>query len=90
MANHGDDKRIEANLTKKQRKRTVFDLEQVHRLEQVFDQITHYPDVSLRQHLSGIVGLPDKKIQVEFLTSIVRFSTALLIDLVSKSSCKMA
>ena len=51
---------------KKQRKRSVFDLEQIRHLENVFDQITHYPDLSLRQHLTLLTQLPDKKIQVGF------------------------
>ncbi|CAF1369754.1 unnamed protein product [Adineta steineri] len=55
------------NINKKQqRKRSVFDLEQIRQLEHVFDQITHYPDLSLRQHLTLITQLPDKKIQIWF------------------------
>jgi uncharacterized membrane protein YjjP (DUF1212 family) len=49
---------------KKQRKRSVFDLEQIRHLENIFDQITHYPDLSLHQHLTLLSQLPDKKIQV--------------------------
>jgi hypothetical protein len=49
---------------KKQRKRSVFDLEQIRHLEHVFDQTTHYPDLSVRQHLTLLTQLPDKKIQV--------------------------
>ena len=58
---------IEMNNGKKQRKRSVFDFEQLRQLENVFEQITHYPDLALRQHLSGQTQLPDKKIQVHFV-----------------------
>jgi len=54
------------NINKKQRKRSVFDLEQIRQLEYVFDKITHYPDLSLRQQLTYLTQLPDKKIQVCF------------------------
>jgi hypothetical protein len=49
---------------KRQRKRSVFHLEQIRQLEYVFDKITHYPDLSLRQQLTLLTQLPDKKIQV--------------------------
>jgi uncharacterized membrane protein YjjP (DUF1212 family) len=62
MTDDENSKQIET--TKKQRKRSVFDLEQIRQLEHVFDQITHYPDLSLRQHLTLLTQLPDKKIQV--------------------------
>jgi len=54
----------ENNNNKIQRKRSVFDLEQIRQLEYVFDKITHYPDLSLRQQLTYLTQLPDKKIQV--------------------------
>ena len=47
-----------------QRKRSVFDLEQIRQLEYVFNQITHYPDLPLRQQLTLLTDLPDKKVQV--------------------------
>ncbi len=62
MSNDENRKQIETN--KIQRKRSVFDLEQIRQLEYVFDQITHYPDLSLRQQLTLLTQLPDKKIQV--------------------------
>jgi hypothetical protein len=66
MSNDENRKQIETNNNKNkiQRKRSVFDLEQIRQLEYVFDQITHYPDLSLRQQLSLLTQLPDKKIQV--------------------------
>lgn len=51
---------------KRQRKRSVFHLEQIQQLEYVFIKITHYPDLSLRQQLTLITQLPDKKIQIWF------------------------
>ncbi|CAF1024424.1 unnamed protein product [Rotaria sordida] len=68
MTNNENTKHIEINNNnnKRQRKRSVFDLEQIRQLEHVFDQITHYPDLSLRQHLTLITKLPDKKIQIWF------------------------
>lgn len=63
--NNENSKQIEINNnTRRQRKRSVFDFEQIRQLEHVFDQITHYPDLPLRQHLTLITKLPDKKIQV--------------------------
>ena len=56
-SNHNDNNR-------RQRKRSVFDLEQVRQLEYVFNQITHYPDLPLRQQLTLLTELPDKKVQV--------------------------
>lgn len=64
MNNDDNDKEISTNMQKKQRKRSVFDLQQIRHLEQVFEQITHYPDLALRQHLTQLTELPDKKIQV--------------------------
>lgn len=52
---------------RRQRKRSVFDLEQVRQLEYVFNQITHYPDLPLRQQLTLLTELPDKKVQVCFI-----------------------
>ncbi|CAF0873541.1 unnamed protein product [Rotaria sp. Silwood1] len=67
MTNNENCKHIETNKNnKRQRKRSVFDLEQIHELENVFDKVTHYPDLSLRQHLTLITKLPDKKIQIWF------------------------
>lgn len=63
MSNDENNKQNE-NTNKKQRKRSVFDLEQIRHLEYVFDRITHYPDLSLRQQLTYVTQLPDKKIQV--------------------------
>jgi hypothetical protein len=64
MSNDENSKQNETNMNKKQRKRSVFDLEQIRQLEYVFDKITHYPDLSLRQQLTLLTQLPDKKIQV--------------------------
>ncbi|CAF4307350.1 unnamed protein product [Rotaria sp. Silwood2] len=67
MTNNENSNHIETNNNnKKQRKRSVFDLEQIRQLEHVFDKVTHYPDQSVRQHLTLITELPDKKIQVYF------------------------
>ncbi|CAF3174317.1 unnamed protein product [Rotaria socialis] len=67
MTSSDNNKQRETNDNyKKQRKRSVFDLEQIRQLEHVFDQITHYPDLRLRQHLTLITKLPDKKIQIWF------------------------
>jgi hypothetical protein len=87
MSNDKNRKQIEANsdTNKRQRKRSVFDLEQIRQLEYVFDQITHYPDLSLRQQLTLLTQLPDKKIQVCFSFNILIDNFPL--DLVSKSSC---
>jgi hypothetical protein len=70
MTNEKNGNPIEINNNKQQRKRSVFDLEQIRQLENVFDQITHYPDLSLRQHLTLKTQLPDKKIQVDFFSEI--------------------
>jgi hypothetical protein len=83
MSNDENRKQIETN--KIQRKRSVFDLEQIRQLEYVFDQITHYPDLSLRQQLTLLTQLPDKKIQVCFNMKNLLYLTKYL-DLVSKSS----
>ncbi|UJR38437.1 hypothetical protein I4U23_031105 [Adineta vaga] len=64
MTTDENSKQLDSN--KKPRKRSVFDLVQIRHLEHVFDQITHYPDLSLRQHLTLITQLPDKKIQIWF------------------------
>ncbi|CAF1332069.1 unnamed protein product [Adineta ricciae] len=64
MTTDESSKQFDSN--KKPRKRSVFDLEQIRHLEHVFEQITHYPDLSLRQHLTLITQLPDKKIQIWF------------------------
>ncbi|CAF2527654.1 unnamed protein product [Rotaria sp. Silwood2] len=67
MTNNENSNHIETNNNnKKQRKRSVFDLEQIRQLEHVFDKVTHYPDQSVRQHLTLITELPDKKIQIWF------------------------
>lgn len=79
------------NNNRRQRKRSVFDLEQVRQLEYVFNQITHYPDLPLRQQLTLLTELPDKKVQVCFMSTLICFSLTFFIssDLVSKSSCQM-
>jgi hypothetical protein len=78
----------ENNNNKIQRKRSVFDLEQIRQLEYVFDKITHYPDLSLRQQLTYLTQLPDKKIQVcGVLFFVLFFISKFELDLVSKSSC---
>ncbi len=64
MSNDENSKQIQMNKNKRQRKRSVFDLEQIHHLEYVFDKITHYPDLSLRQQLTLLTRLQDKKVQV--------------------------
>jgi hypothetical protein len=51
-------------VDKKQRKRSVFNSRQIRHLEEVFDRVSHYPDLPLRQHLAQSTQLPDKKIQV--------------------------
>lgn len=61
---------VEHNYKKKPRKRSVFDLEQIRQLENVFDRVTHYPDLSLRQRLTEMTQLPDKKIQVDQLFNV--------------------
>ena len=62
-----DEKPSESFSNKRQRKRSVFDIEQIRHLEEVFERITHYPDLLLRQHLTQKTKLPDKKIQVKHL-----------------------
>lgn len=65
MSNDKNNKQNET-INKGQRKRSVFHLEQIRQLEYVFDKITHYPDLALRQQLTYLTQLPDKKIQVSF------------------------
>jgi len=80
--------RHENSQAKKQRKRSVFHLEQIRQLEYVFIKITHYPDLSLRQQLTHVTQLPDKKIQVSFVnfcSSLFAFTNR-FVDLVSKST----
>jgi len=63
-------------------------LEQIRQLEYVFIKITHYPDLSLRQQLTHVTQLPDKKIQVSFVnfcSSLFAFTNR-FVDLVSKST----
>lgn len=74
MTNNENSKLIEKSyINKKQRKRSVFDFEQIRQLEYVFDQITHYPDLSIRQYLNHLTQLPDKKIQVCFIIMFSKF-----------------
>ncbi len=89
MSTDENSKQIETNNNnKRQRKRSVFDLEQIRQLEYVFDKITHYPDLSLRQQLTHLTQLPDKKIQVCFYLKKKLFLIDYFqLDLVSKSSC---
>lgn len=91
MSNDAHTKQTEAtnDTHKRQRRRSVFDFEQIRRLEYVFDQITHYPDLSLRQQLTRLTDLPDKKVQVRSPLKSSSFIVSRL-DLVSKSSCEVA
>ena len=92
MTNNESREQMQSNDTR-QRKRSVFDFEQIRHLEHVFNQITHYPDLSLRQHLTLRTQLPDKKIQVYYLDILSIGSLDLVflfcsnLDLVSKSPC---
>lgn len=49
---------------KERRRRSVFDIEQIRHLEHVFNHFTHYPDSTLRRHLTELTHLTEKNIQV--------------------------
>ena len=50
---------------KERKRRSVFDSEQIRHLEAVFIHLTHYPDRTVREYLTEVTRLPEKKIQVE-------------------------